>query len=126
MLAGRGSGCGRSWSSGVRPPKPATSPPMSFARVERGLLERIAQADRQAADAAPPLLRGLVGPDAAAKWVMLDTAAKREVIRMVARISVIPAGKGSTVSLPQRVQFAGLIAGDRVGEESQSHAVPTS
>jgi site-specific DNA recombinase len=89
--------------------------PVSFARVERGLLERIALADQQAAEAAtPPLLRGLVGPDAAAKRATLDTAAKREVIRMVAQISVIPVGKGpSTTPLPQRVQFAGLIAGDQ-------------
>jgi site-specific DNA recombinase len=103
--------------------------PMSFARVERGLLERIAQADQYAVDAAtPPLLRGLVGPDAAAKWATLDTAAKREVIRMVAQISVIPVGKGpSSTPLPQRVQFAGLIVGDQAepADEPQSRPVPT-
>jgi site-specific DNA recombinase len=102
--------------------------PMSFARVERGLLERIALADQQAAEAAtPPLLPGLVGPDAAAKWATLDTAAKREVIRMVAQISVTPAGKGSTTPLPQRVQFAGLIAGDPAepADELQHRPVPT-
>jgi hypothetical protein len=104
--------------------------PISFARVERGLLERIAQTDQHAADAAtPPLLRGLVGPDAAAKWAMLDTAAKREVIRMVAQIRVTPVGKGpSNAPLPQRVHFAGLIAGDQAEsvDEPQHRPVPTS
>jgi len=104
--------------------------PMTFARVERGLLERIALADQQVAEAAtPPLLRGLVGPDAAAKWAMLDTAAKREVIRLVAQISVMSAGKGpSNTPLPQRVQFAGLIAGDQAEavDEPYHRPVPTS
>jgi site-specific DNA recombinase len=100
--------------------------PVSFARVERGLLDRIAQADQQAAEAAPPpLLRGLVGPDAAAKWATLDTAAKREVIRMVAQISVMPAGKGlSSTPFPQRVRFAGLIAGDQAEPADEPHHRP--
>jgi hypothetical protein len=57
-------------------------------------------------------LRGLAGPDAAAKQATLDTAAKREVIRMVAQISATGPARRH-YPLPYRVRFAGLIAGDQ-------------
>jgi hypothetical protein len=60
--------------------------PVSFAPVERGLLDQV---DQRADDAAvPPLLCGLVGPDATEKRAALALPAKREIIRMIAHISV--------------------------------------
>lgn len=71
---------------------------VSFAAVEPGLLEGIAEQDRIATEAGvPPILRGRIGPQAVAAWKDLhdDIAVKREIIRLVADIKLLPAGKGN-------------------------------
>jgi site-specific DNA recombinase len=82
----------------------------AFGPVERSLLDAIADAEQRATDAAiPPLLRGLIGPDAAEKWSRMQTAAKRDVIRIITEISIAHAGSGTRIPLSQRVQFGGLM-----------------
>ena len=71
--------------------------PVSFARVEKGLMKQIAEHEKRAADAGvPPVLRGRIGAQAVAAWAELgeDVAVKREIIRTVADIKLRPAGKG--------------------------------
>jgi site-specific DNA recombinase len=71
---------------------------VSFAAVEPGLLHRITEEDAIAAEAgAPPILRGRIGAQAIAAWAELahDVAVKREIIRTVTEIKLLPAGKGS-------------------------------
>lgn len=72
--------------------------PVSFARAEKGLLTQIAEHESRAVDAGiPPVLRGRIGKDAIAAWAELgdEVAVKREIIRLVADIRLLPAGKGS-------------------------------
>ncbi len=73
---------------------------ISFARAEKGLLSQIAEHEQRAADAGiPPVLRGRVGPQAVGAWADLDDelAVKRDIIRTVAEIKLLRAGKGSRV-----------------------------
>ncbi|HZM79500.1 MAG TPA: recombinase family protein [Candidatus Limnocylindrales bacterium] len=71
--------------------------PVSFARMEQSLIKQIADAERQATDAAlPPVLRGWLGPHAAADWARLDgVAVKREIIREVLDIRLQPQNQDS-------------------------------
>ncbi|WP_432839073.1 recombinase family protein [Dactylosporangium sp. CA-092794] len=71
---------------------------VSFARAERGLLGQIEQHEATAKEAGiPPVLRGRIGADAVAAWAELgdEVAVKRDIIRTVADIRLLPAGKGS-------------------------------
>jgi DNA invertase Pin-like site-specific DNA recombinase len=72
--------------------------PISFARAEKGLLAQIAEHDARAAEAGiPSVLRGRIGAEAVAAWAELgdEVAVKRDIIRLVADIRLIPAGKGN-------------------------------
>jgi|GEM_PF-743817 len=72
--------------------------PIAFARAEKTLLAGIADAEARAADAGvPPVLRGRIGPAAVGAWAELgdEVAVKREIIRTVAEIKLLPAGKGT-------------------------------
>jgi hypothetical protein len=72
--------------------------PISFARAEKGLLAQIAEHESRAAEAGiPPVLRGRIGEQAVAAWAELgdEVAVKRDIIRTVADIRLLPAGKGS-------------------------------
>ncbi|MEN3610312.1 recombinase family protein [Plantactinospora sp. ZYX-F-223] len=71
---------------------------ISFARTEKGLTAKIAEHEEQAKEAGiPPVLRGMLGEHATRKWAELgdEVAVKREIIRTVAEIRLLPAGKGS-------------------------------
>jgi site-specific DNA recombinase len=71
---------------------------ISFARAEKGLLDQIAQHEQRASEAGiPPVLRGRIGKEAVAAWAELgdEVAVKRDIIRLVANIKLLPAGKGS-------------------------------
>jgi DNA invertase Pin-like site-specific DNA recombinase len=73
---------------------------ISFARAEKGLLAQITEHETRAAEAGiPPVLRGRIGPEAVAAWAALgdEVAVKREIIRTVAEIKLLRAGKGSRV-----------------------------
>ncbi len=71
---------------------------ISFARAEKGLLHQITQHEQAAAEAGvPPVLRGRIGPEAVKAWAALgeDVAVKREIIRTIAQIKLLPVGKGT-------------------------------
>ena len=71
---------------------------ISFARAEKGLTGQIAEHEARAQEAGvPPVLRGMLGEHAARKWAELgdEVAVKREIIRVVADIRLLRAGKGS-------------------------------
>src|SRR6266511_2331008 len=73
---------------------------IDYARFSRNLEARIDEHDQRAKDAGiPPVLRGRIGPEAAARWAELDDelAIKRDIIRTVADITLLRAGKGSRV-----------------------------
>jgi hypothetical protein len=68
--------------------------PLSFARIEQKLLEKIAAADRRAEIAAvPPVFREIAGPyeQVAQKWEQLPVTARKELCRaLFEEISVSP------------------------------------
>jgi site-specific DNA recombinase len=112
---------------------------ISFARVEKGLLTRIGVREQEAVDAGvPPVLRGRIGPAAVAAWADLgdEVAVKREIIRAIADIRLLPAGKGRREPFGRhRLEWTwrfGPTADDTVvdqpsaGAESESVGVPAS
>jgi hypothetical protein len=71
---------------------------VDYVRFSRGLETQIAEQEATAADAGiPPVLRGMVGEHAMARWAEIgdEVARKREIIRTVADIRLLRAGKGS-------------------------------
>jgi DNA invertase Pin-like site-specific DNA recombinase len=71
---------------------------IAYARAEKGLTAQIAEHEARAQEAGiPPVLRGMIGKHAARKWAELgdEVAVKREIIRTVADIKLMRAGKGS-------------------------------
>jgi site-specific DNA recombinase len=67
---------------------------VDYVRFERGLTARIQDAEAKAKETGiPPVLRGRIGPQAVAAWAALadDLAVKREIIRTVADIELLPA-----------------------------------
>lgn len=78
----------------------------SFVAIEPGLIAAVADAERRMKEAAiPPLLRHLIGPDAHNMWSKLTVAAKRDVIRMVAIIRVIPVTAAPSWAVLDRVKI---------------------
>ena len=89
--------------------------PISFARAEAGLLKKIAEAEAQANEAGiPPVLRGMIGPHAEAHWLSLgdDVARKREIIKEVLDLRLMPVGKGTRAFGPHRVWRRWKLADD--------------
>jgi len=89
--------------------------PVSFVRAEAGLIRKIAEAEQAAQEAGiPPVLRGLIGPHAEAEWLALgdDVARKREVIKEVLELKLLPVGKGTRTFGPHRVWRRWRLADD--------------
>lgn len=98
---------------------------VSFARAEAGLVKRIAQVEAEAQDAGiPPVLRGLIGPHAAAEWAAMgeDVARKREVIKEVLEIRLLPVGKGTRSFGAHRLQLRWLLEDDDTASAVQELA----
>lgn len=77
---------------------------------EKGLLERIAEAEQRAQAATlPPVLVGNIGPQAQAGWDALDLAVKRQIIRTVADVRVCRVGRGRRVHPSERVEWRWLL-----------------
>lgn len=76
---------------------------IDFVRISKGLEAQIAEHEARAAEAGiPPVLRGRIGPQAVTAWAELgdEVGVKREIIRTVAGIKLLPArhkGDRSTV-----------------------------
>ncbi len=67
---------------------------VDYVRFKRGLTALIEEAEAKAKESGiPPVLRGRIGPQAIAAWAALadDLAVKREIIRTVADIELLPA-----------------------------------
>jgi site-specific DNA recombinase len=67
---------------------------VDFVRISRGLEAQIAEHEARSAEAGiPPVLRGRIGPQAIAAWAELgdEVGVKREIIRTVADIRLLPA-----------------------------------
>jgi site-specific DNA recombinase len=67
---------------------------VDYVRFERSLTARIQEAEAKAKESGiPPVLRGRIGPQAIAAWDAIadDLAVKREIIRTVADIELLPA-----------------------------------
>ncbi len=88
---------------------------VSFGRAEMSLLRRIAEAEAKAREAGiPPVLRGMIGPNAEADWAALggDVARKREIIKEILEIKLMPAGKGTRKFSGDRVAKRWLLLDD--------------
>ncbi|WP_244870533.1 recombinase family protein [Catellatospora sp. IY07-71] len=87
----------------------------SFRRVEPGLIQRIKGAEAKAREAGvPPVLRGMIGPHAEAEWAALgdDVARKREIIKEIFELKLMPAGKGTRKFSGSRVAKRWLLLDD--------------
>jgi site-specific DNA recombinase len=79
---------------------------VSFSRVEKGLLERINEAERLAQAASlPPVFVGNVGPQAQAGWDALDMLARRQIVRTIAEVRLKRVGRGGRVPTAARVEW---------------------
>jgi site-specific DNA recombinase len=78
--------------------------PAALSRIEATLLPEIEAAQRQAhRPTVPAVVSGIAGPDAAARWVGLTLAQKREVIDTLMTVRIMPTGKGVRNFRPQDV-----------------------
>jgi DNA invertase Pin-like site-specific DNA recombinase len=84
--------------------------PVSFARIETKLLADIDVAEAKAKEAAlPPVLRGWLGPHAAADWARLDgVAVKREIIREILDIRLRPHDRANSAFGMHRLRLRWL------------------
>jgi DNA invertase Pin-like site-specific DNA recombinase len=83
---------------------------VTFARVEKDRLARIAAAEARAQSATvPPVLLGNIGGQAAALWAQRDLQMKRAIIRSIVDIRVMPVGKGRRVPVRDRIKLTPLI-----------------
>ena len=67
---------------------------IDFVRISKGLEAQIAEHEAREAEAGiPPVLRGRIGPEAVSAWAELgdEVGVKREIIRTVAGIKLLPA-----------------------------------
>lgn len=77
----------------------------SFQRMERRLLDQIAAAERRAqAMAVSPIVMEAVGPDAPQKWEKFTVDQRRELIRSLADVTVLPAKSRGRVFDATRVR----------------------
>lgn len=80
--------------------------PASFAEIEAGLLPKLAEAEETARRlSAPPPLPELIGVDVADRWDELAVAIRREVIRLLMQITLLPSPKRGGRFTPDRVQI---------------------
>lgn len=92
--------------------------PITLARMEKSLLARIGDAESRAAELeTPAVLRGRVGPGAAAAWAALEDdgglTVKRDIIKTVADLRLMPVGPGAYRSLgnPDHLQWTWKLGG---------------
>ncbi|MDQ3762218.1 MAG: recombinase family protein [Actinomycetota bacterium] len=81
--------------------------PAGLARVEQRLLPQIADAERRAR---PRRLPAVVvdlaeAPDAAATWEQLSVPQRREVVRTLLLVRILPTGRGTQRFDPERIQI---------------------
>jgi site-specific DNA recombinase len=81
-----------------------------YESAEKGLLTRIAEAEKRAQQATTPAeLIGRIGPEAEAAWRQATNEVKRQIIRRVADITLKPAGMSGPMA-----RWYGPSAGERV------------
>lgn len=74
--------------------------------IMAGLKTQIGQAEARAqASSLPAVLRGRTGEHAAMEWAALDLSVKREIIKTLVKIELVPAGKGVRGFGPHRVKL---------------------
>lgn len=80
--------------------------PASFADIEAALLPKLAEAEEAARLlSAPPPLPELVGVDVVDRWDQLSVGTRRDVIRMLMRITLLPSPKRGGRFTSDRVQI---------------------
>lgn len=78
----------------------------ALSRIERHLLAEIAAAeDRARKGSTSTVLTGVIGPDIADRWGALPITTRREVIRTLARVTILPWGSGRRVFDPDSVRI---------------------
>jgi site-specific DNA recombinase len=88
---------------------------VAYARAEKGLTRQIAEQEAIARQAGvPPVLRGMIGEHAVQRWAELgdEVARKREIIRTVADIGLLPGGQGPRSAVGPRLRWRWLLGPD--------------
>lgn len=79
--------------------------PRQFARMNATFETLLADADRAVAAARPvPVLDGMTGTDAAGMWAQASIERKREIIRTLATVTIMPTGPGIRFA-PEQVRI---------------------
>lgn len=98
----------------------------SFIDIETGLLERIAKAEREAERTAlPPMLAGVIGPDARQAFAALDRAAQRAILRAIMRPRIYRTRSRPHSRLDTDTIDPGFLFIDRPGVDSVEQAAAT-
>lgn len=80
--------------------------PQALARIEARLLPQVEAAERRARTAVvSPAVAGAAGPDAAERWKELALPVKREVIRELVTVRILPVGQGRRTFDPDSVEI---------------------
>jgi DNA invertase Pin-like site-specific DNA recombinase len=97
--------------------------PVMAGRKEKKLLEQIAAAEERARDAVMPrVLADNIGAAFAHRWVnVLDIPVKRQILRHVADIRLLPAGKGNWhKTIADRVHWRWLLGPDAEADDGEA------
>jgi DNA invertase Pin-like site-specific DNA recombinase len=92
-----------------------------FIRISRGLEAQIAEQDAAAVEAGiPSVLRGMIGDKAVPRWAQIgdEVARKREIVRCVAEIRLMPVGKGLRSFSPARLDWRWRLGDPGEGREA--------
>jgi site-specific DNA recombinase len=80
--------------------------PAALARIEATLLPEIAAAERRAQRVGlPPLVADTAGPSAADRWDALSLPQRREVIKALMTVRILPTGRGVREFNPEHIEI---------------------
>jgi DNA invertase Pin-like site-specific DNA recombinase len=87
--------------------------PEALSRIEARLLPQIAVAERAAAvRPVPTCVSEAAGPDAERRWDAMSLTQRREIIRALVEIRILPTGRGRRIFDPTSVEVRWVGAGD--------------
>jgi site-specific DNA recombinase len=81
--------------------------PAALSRIEASLLPEIAAAEKRAQRAAlSPVVADTAGPDAAERWARLSLPPKREIIRTLMTVRIMPTKRGARSFDPEHIEIS--------------------
>jgi site-specific DNA recombinase len=78
--------------------------PVALSKIEARLLPEIEKLTERATRTVPAVVMEAAGPDAAARWERFEVDRKRQVIRALMTVALLPTGRGRRTFDPERVR----------------------